>query len=621
MSRAALSAFVSRASRTPEPLPVETDGELLTRFVRDRDEGAFAALIHRFGPMVLGVCRRVTRDAHLAEDAFQAAFVVLAQRGADVYPAGAVRSWLYGVAVRTAREARTVAARRHAREVPVAQVPDRAAELAECPDADALRALDEEVGALPEHLRAAVVLCELDGLSRTDAAERLGVPEGTLSSRLAKARKLLASRLRARGISAPAVGLAVLTQAVLAPALVARTSALLHATAPLPRAVATISNGVLRTMFLRKQTLGSAGAALLAVACLAAWGALPTSAAKEQPKANPPLVLKAVPTRATQPPAAKPAAPGRLLVWKETKHVFLTPDGKEGDTFVSDHPDKKAIFNEPVLSPDGKIVAFRVNDDPPTDQDGNRKQHLYFRDAEGKKPGVKIELNPMTLAWDSDGKALLVTEFVPAKELKDTELLVWRVDIATQKKTKLDLPKHTVVYAAAPDGEAFVGAVFDFKAMKISLATISRDGKDVTKLCEVRNEMPNPRLSPDGTKFLFQDYDADEKPAKGTPPLRRLFVYDLKAQSRKRVAEIPVNASLIGYCWSPDGKHIAYTWKQVQPGVPLAVNTENMNDPKLNTETESHLIISDATGKNPKTVMSIKSEFAPRTTIGALDWR
>src|SRR5262249_5507821 len=101
----------------------------------------------------------------------------------------------------------------------------------------------------------------------------------------------------------------------------------------------------------------------------------------------------------------------------------------------------------------------------------------------------------------------------------------------------------------------------------------------------------------------------------------RLYVYDLKAKTRTRLAEVPMNSQVMGYCWSPDGKRVAYSWKQVHPGVPLAVNTDNMNDPKLTTETESHLVVCDPTGKNPKTILTVKSEFAPRITLGQLDWR
>src|SRR5438045_505627 len=99
----ALSVAVARAARSvgSSSGATATDGELLRSFVRTRGEVAFADLVRRFGPMVLGVCRRVSGDSHLAEDAFQAAFVVLARRAADIRPAEAVRAWLYGVAVRT----------------------------------------------------------------------------------------------------------------------------------------------------------------------------------------------------------------------------------------------------------------------------------------------------------------------------------------------------------------------------------------------------------------------------------------------------------------------------------------------------------------------------------------
>jgi RNA polymerase sigma factor (sigma-70 family) len=201
MPNVPLSVAVAQLGRvflTSEP--DATDGELLTRFVRSRDEAAFAELVRRLGPIVLGVCRRVTADTHLAEDAFQAAFLVLARRAADIHPREAVRGWLYGVAARTAQKARVMSLRRRTREVPTHTLPDCPASPRDEADPDVLRALDEEIAALSDHLRVAVVLCELDGLSRKDAAVRLGIHEGTLSSRLAKARHVLAERLRRRGI-------------------------------------------------------------------------------------------------------------------------------------------------------------------------------------------------------------------------------------------------------------------------------------------------------------------------------------------------------------------------------------------------------------------------------------
>src|SRR5271165_6016018 len=93
-----------------------TDGQLLGRFVATRDETSFAALVRRHGPMVLGVCRRVLRDFHDAEDAFQATFFVLARRAASVVVGESLGGWLYGVAYRTSLEARELSIRRRARE-------------------------------------------------------------------------------------------------------------------------------------------------------------------------------------------------------------------------------------------------------------------------------------------------------------------------------------------------------------------------------------------------------------------------------------------------------------------------------------------------------------------------
>jgi RNA polymerase sigma factor (sigma-70 family) len=235
-----LSAAVANLGRAAlKPESDATEGELLTRFIRTRDEAAFTELVRRLGPMVLGVCRRVISDTHLAEDAFQAAFLVLARRAAEIHPREAIRGWLYGVAARTAQKARVMSARRRTREIPTTTLPDCQASPRHEPDADALRTLDEEIAALPEHLRTVVVLCELDGRARKDAANRLGIPKGTLSSRLAKARQILAERLRKRRITLGVSGLAwafgQLASAAVPPRLTTATTALVDGSVPIPR--------------------------------------------------------------------------------------------------------------------------------------------------------------------------------------------------------------------------------------------------------------------------------------------------------------------------------------------------------------------------------------------------
>ncbi|MDG3006804.1 RNA polymerase sigma factor [Paludisphaera mucosa] len=177
-----------------------SDGELLDRFLARGDGAVFEAIVDRHGPMVWGVCRRVLRDHHDAQDAFQATFLVLARRAASVVPREKLGHWLYGVAYRTALKARSTRAKRRAREAPTQDVPepparpgDRRIGLAE--------SLDRELSRLPEKYRIPIILCDLEGRSHKEAAGRLGWPIGTVSGRLSRARSLLAQRLVRRGVS------------------------------------------------------------------------------------------------------------------------------------------------------------------------------------------------------------------------------------------------------------------------------------------------------------------------------------------------------------------------------------------------------------------------------------
>ncbi len=201
-----------------------SDAELLALFAAGgtEPEAAFRELVARHGPMVLGVCRRLLGDAHAAEDAFQATFLVLARRAREA-PRLALGVWLYGVARRVAMKAQVANRRRVVRERRAAEMRRIDPAPAEPPD-DLKQVIDEELERLPEPLRAAVVLCDLGGQTRRQAAEQLGCPEGTLSSRLAQAREILARRLSRRGITPGLAGLAGLAVAVPA-ALLSETAA------------------------------------------------------------------------------------------------------------------------------------------------------------------------------------------------------------------------------------------------------------------------------------------------------------------------------------------------------------------------------------------------------------
>src|SRR5262245_46239693 len=183
-----------------------TDGQLLESFVGRRDQAALAALVRRHGPMVWGVCRRVLGH-HDAEDAFQATFLVLVKKADSVRPREMVANWLHGVARQTALKARATAARRRARETPLAPTTEPAAP-AHDPRPELRAVLDLELARLPDRYRAAIVLCDLEGRTRREAARQLGLPEGTVASRLMRGRALLARRLARHGLPLSAAALA-----------------------------------------------------------------------------------------------------------------------------------------------------------------------------------------------------------------------------------------------------------------------------------------------------------------------------------------------------------------------------------------------------------------------------
>jgi RNA polymerase sigma factor (sigma-70 family) len=256
------------------PGDATSDAQLLARFLIDREEGAFAALVRRHGPMVLGVCRRVLGHAQDAEDAFQATFLVLARKAASVRKRAAVGSWLYGVAYRTAREARDARARRRARERQMETMPHPEVQPAEPQDWRPV--LDGELAGLPEKYRAAIVFCDLEGRSRREVARQLGLPEATLSSRLATGRRMLADRLSRRGVAlsggALAAALSQSTASAQVPAALVWSTAKAAAgnLAAASPAAAVLVKGVLRAMFLAK--LKVAIGAVLVVAVLGAGG-------------------------------------------------------------------------------------------------------------------------------------------------------------------------------------------------------------------------------------------------------------------------------------------------------------------------------------------------------------
>jgi RNA polymerase sigma factor (sigma-70 family) len=252
-----------------------SDGQLLDSFIARREEIAFEALLRRHGPMVLGVCQRILRNLHDAEDAFQATFLVLARKASSVMPRGMVGSWLYGVAYRTAMKARAMNAKRRTKERLAGEMPRSGSST----DEELLAQLDHELSRLPDKYRVPVILCELQGKSRREVARMLEIPEGTLSWRLAQARKLLAKRLTQKELVFPLAALAV----GLSPTLRASTLKTALTAGAVPAQVLALTEGVIKAMLLTKLKLTVCVATLAVVAGIGATG-LTYRATAEEPK-------------------------------------------------------------------------------------------------------------------------------------------------------------------------------------------------------------------------------------------------------------------------------------------------------------------------------------------------
>lgn len=184
-----------------------TDGALLDRFAETADQVAFGQLIGRHGPMVLNTCRGVLGNSADADDAFQAAFLMLARKASSIRKRDSVASWLFAVARRLALHARTGIQRRAVRECQVGNM-ERTLAPAKSDSTELQAILDEELSRLPERYRAPLVLCYLEGLSRTEAARQLGCKPGAVKIRLERGRNRLRARLLRRGL-APTTGLIV----------------------------------------------------------------------------------------------------------------------------------------------------------------------------------------------------------------------------------------------------------------------------------------------------------------------------------------------------------------------------------------------------------------------------
>jgi RNA polymerase sigma factor (sigma-70 family) len=566
-----------------------TDSQLLEDYISRRDEVALTTLVRRHAPMVWGVCRRVLSNYHDAEDAFQATFLVLVRRAASIASKEMLANWLYGVARRTALKARATAAKRCARERQVTEMPEPA--VAE-PDLwhDLQPLLDEELSRLPDKYRAVIVLCDLEGKTRKEAAWQLGVPEGTVASRRATARTMLAKRLARHGLAVSGGALAALLTEKVASAgaptsVVSSTikgvtlvaAGQTAATGAISIKVAALTEGVLKSMLVSKVRIATA--TLLVFAALIGGAGL-----FYQTQAADPQKVAKKQTAATQGDKNN-KQPKTLATPKESRIFFVRQKGVGVRNFAMVNPDGKgetsledgASFH--AVSPDGKNVAFGG---PVDDQS---KGEIFLKAVGGEKPGQSLNVQGTSWCWSPDGRSLAINT------LQDNAYTHAIFDLKTKKAKPLHMPEVKppedtkgpaghCIKDWSKDGKWLLTTCYRKDWIKADLYRVKSDGSEAKRIGQGMDGI----LSPDGKKVLYLGRKNDETATKARflSAKARLFIADVDGGQPRQVSQESNGTFPGGFCWSPDGKKIAYVW---------------LRDRDPGQEWETFLMVIDADGK------------------------
>lgn len=588
--------FLGLASRSVAS--EQTDAELLARFVAARDGVAFAALVRRHGGMVLGVCRRLLRDAAAAEDAFQATFLLLSKKAGTIRKSEALASWLHGVARRTALKARIGERRRMARErchQPACSV-DPAGEVSL---REACAILDEEVARLPAKYRAPLVLCCLEDLARDEAAEQLGWSVPLVKSRLEQARDLLRKRLTRRGVCLSAglatVLLSTSTARAMPSALLGSTleAVLSGTTSP---SVAVLMRGVMQTM--RWQGAKTVLTVLVGIGLVAGTVCIYLQQAEAHVvgPANHAMAWRGA-SKVVK--IAQASEPGRIYFHSNIFIESIDPTGHDETQLPRGNPNDENQYqpHSARLSPDGKWLAFGLarwegNSAYPPDQIRLRKAEWAERsEVVVSMPGLELH----HWVWSADGKQLAFTSWD-----KENGGRSWVVDVATKQVTQLTLPTfkdenqrdhQMMVCDWSPDGQQFLASGKGVHLLK-------RDGMVVRCITEDISTWDGQcRFSPDGKRALVVGFNKDHS--------NTLYVVELADGKAKPIVE-STNFMDMRAVWSPDGKRIAY-----------AVTLMDANGKRGD---ETNLFIVDADGQNIRQIRSEK--HAPEEVRLVLtDWR
>jgi RNA polymerase sigma factor (sigma-70 family) len=610
------------------------DRELLRRFVEERDEGAFTAMFRRHSAMVLGVGLRIVRQRQDAEDVCQATFLLLAKKAKAMVRHESIAGWLHRTAYYLAMKARQARQRRTRREgqARCQTPPDPLAELSV---RDLQMMLDDELNRLADKYRTPIILCCLEGKARDEAARLLGLPLSTVSGRLEAGREILRRRLAGRGVT---LSLAFAGGTLLSAAGGEACAALTNATSKaalqviagtnlgtiVSIQVASLIKGGMKAMFLSNVKMVTTCGLTLAAAFGSVWALLAAAAAEESAVQAPPPAISRQQQAAPKTPQR--AGPGMILVARRDVILALTPEGKESSVLTAPKGARLSRWpygpSAPVrLSPDGSQAAYIVVNSletrPPRRVDEVPDPwpfQVVVRKLGADEPPAIVDLpgHQLTFTWTPGGKRLALTRETTPNTF-ETVLLTPGSD----KMEPLKLPAGVRVLDCSRDGKTFL--VLRRQDKKLQLGLAATGDEEVRVLTDLHGHS-TARLSPDRTKVLYTDADPEDKDAYAVGMSGKPYIFDIATGKVQPVAEFPTNAQAMGVAWAPDGKHIAYTWKQLDADLLKKLKDNSWRDEDLHVETEAFVIMAEPSGRNPKTVASAKSKDI-NPALESVDWR
>ncbi len=457
-------------------LETATDRELLARFVADRDQNAFAAIVERHGPMILNLCRRIIGDTHLAEDAFQATLLVFARKAHSLKNPDAIGNWLYGAARKVALRAHQN--RRRSRQAPRTELPAPVDPLAEISGRELIQLIETEIFRLPETYRTPLVLCTLEGFTINDVARQTRSTPASVRNRLARGRSQLAARLGRRGLSLPAAlaALFAIPRLSLSAALRQASFAAVSEAVPASATIQALALGT--TAFVTKMKLACA-AMLVAGIVGFGYALIPAQIEPASPMPAPPIKTESeaqfVAFKTGEDQYGDPLPEGAIARFGTVRFrnvsagpIVFSPDGR----YVATSPDgvvlRDVLTGKVVrtLPSDGRAgISFSPDSKRLLVQNRGKSESIW--DLESGKKAQQI--GPGGGVFVQDGKRVIQVDW-QGFDVSEIRLL----DSATGKqiaKTKFNQPAHLWTASPAGDLVALAVAVSD-NSQRIALVDV-----------------------------------------------------------------------------------------------------------------------------------------------------